>query len=88
MRNKIISVVFIAAIAVAAAWNFSQSSNAGVELSDIALANVEALAADEESDSKPKWCTNGCSAIGWGTEKILECDCNYDHASKCNRWGC
>jgi hypothetical protein len=48
MKRKIISITFIAAIAVAAAWNFNQSSNAGVELSDIALANVEALARIEK----------------------------------------
>lgn len=33
-------------------------------------------------------CPNGCSSIGWGMSKILECDCNYDHFSSCDRWGC
>jgi hypothetical protein len=47
MRKKIFSIVFVAAIAIAAAWNFTQSSKAEVELSDIALANVEALASGE-----------------------------------------
>jgi hypothetical protein len=46
MKKKIISVVFVAAIVVAAAWNFGQSK-AEVELSDFALANVEALASGE-----------------------------------------
>lgn len=47
--------------------------------------NVEALTAGEPSGAK---CPNGCSDIGWGINKILECDCNYDHLSNCNRWGC
>ncbi|MDR3142495.1 MAG: NVEALA domain-containing protein [Tannerellaceae bacterium] len=47
MRKKIMSIAFVAAIAVAAAWNFSWSSKAEVELSDLALANVEALAGCE-----------------------------------------
>lgn len=47
--KKLFGVIAIAAIA-AAGWNFSQSQNE-VELSDLALANVEALA-DNESDSK------------------------------------
>jgi hypothetical protein len=47
MKKKIMSIAFVAAIAVAAAWNFNQSSKAEVELSDIALENVEALADGE-----------------------------------------
>ncbi len=43
MKKKIISIVFVAAIAVAAAWNVSQKEDKAT-LSDIALGNVEALA--------------------------------------------
>ncbi|MDR1258651.1 MAG: NVEALA domain-containing protein [Tannerellaceae bacterium] len=46
MKKKLISIAFAAAIAVVAAWNFSQSK-AEVELSDLALANVDALASGE-----------------------------------------
>jgi hypothetical protein len=46
MKKKIMSIAFVAAIAVAAAWNFSQSSNETV-LSDVALSNIEALASGE-----------------------------------------
>jgi hypothetical protein len=46
MKKKIISIAFVAAIAVAAAWNFTQSKTE-VELSDLALTNVEALASGE-----------------------------------------
>jgi hypothetical protein len=48
--KKIISIVFVAAIAVAAAWNFAQSK-AETVLSDLALENVEALAGCEVSAS-------------------------------------
>lgn len=46
MKKKIFGVALIAAMAVAASWNFNQSKNE-VELSDLALANVEALARNE-----------------------------------------
>jgi hypothetical protein len=48
MKKKISSIVFVAAIAVAATWNFTQNQKEAA-LSDIALANVEALASGELS---------------------------------------
>jgi hypothetical protein len=47
MKKKIVSIAFIAAIAVAGAWNFVQSQNE-VVLSDLALENVQALAGCEQ----------------------------------------
>jgi hypothetical protein len=55
MKKKIISIAFVAAIAVAATWNFTQSSNAEIGLSDIALANVEALAKCETITGGSCW---------------------------------
>lgn len=46
--KKLFSIIAIAAIAAAAGWNFSQSQNK-MELTDLALANVEALARNEGS---------------------------------------
>ena len=46
MGKKIIGVISFAAIAVAAGWNYQQNTNE-VELSDLALENVEALARGE-----------------------------------------
>jgi hypothetical protein len=46
MRKKTLSVVIIAAVAIVAGWNYQQSENE-MELSDLALANVEALADGE-----------------------------------------
>ena len=46
MRKKIFGAVLIAAMAVAAGWNYQQNKQS-VELSDLAMANVEALADPE-----------------------------------------
>ena len=46
MKKKIIGAAIIAAMALAAGWNFNQSKNE-VVLSDLASANVEALAGGE-----------------------------------------
>lgn len=54
MDKKIFGVALIATMAVAASWNFNQSKNE-VELSDLVLANVEALASYEDDQ-----CPNGC----------------------------
>ena len=48
--KKIFGIIAIAAIA-AVGWNYSQSQNK-VELSDLALANVEALAWEENNNGK------------------------------------
>jgi hypothetical protein len=55
MKKKIRSIAFVVAIAAAATWNFSQSK-AKVDLSDLALANVEALASEENDDRTGKLC--------------------------------
>lgn len=65
-------------------------------LSDLILDNIEALAKEPDTDDQAappdggggSDCPKGCSSIGWGMSKILECDCNYDHFSSCDRWGC
>ena len=49
MGKKIIGVIAFAAIAAAAGWNYNQN-NQKVELSDLALENVEALARGEGID--------------------------------------
>jgi hypothetical protein len=47
MRRKFLYLVVVAVIAMAASWNVSRSMSEEALLSDVALANVEALA--EES---------------------------------------
>lgn len=44
--KKFLGIIAIAAVVTTAGWNFSQSQNE-VDLSDLALANVEALALGE-----------------------------------------
>jgi hypothetical protein len=55
MKKKILCLVFVVAIAIAAAWNFTQNKTE-VELSSLELANVEALASGEG--------TNPCYGYG------------------------
>jgi hypothetical protein len=76
MKTKFFSIVFVAAIAVAAAWNVTQSKTE-VELSDLALANVEALASEEDdNDGTGKTCYN--SITTGDSELILYCGtCTY-----------
>lgn len=49
--KKIIGIALIAVAAITAGWNFSQNQKE-VELSDLALANVEALAQNESVPSE------------------------------------
>ena len=50
MRKKILGIAVMAAVALTAGWNISQSEN-DVKLSDLALDNVEALASGEGSST-------------------------------------
>ena len=50
MGKKIIGVIAFAAIAVAAGWNYQQNRN-DVKLSDLTLADVEALADKATQDT-------------------------------------
>lgn len=55
MKRKILSAALFVAIAVAAGWNFNQGKNE-IKMSELALANVDALAGGEN----PYDCPNGC----------------------------
>ena len=84
-RFYLIGTVLIATIAT-----FAYQSNESAQNSDLALENIEAISGSESGGSGASGakCPNGCSDFGWGWNKILECDCNYDHFSCCDRWGC
>ena len=49
MGKKLFGVIAFVAIATAAGWNYQQNKQS-VELSDLALANVEALARYEDGE--------------------------------------
>lgn len=68
MKLKIFWAVLFTAIAVAAGWNYSQSQNE-VELSDLALANVEALARWEGDTNKVEERCESCTNI-YGTPGV------------------
>jgi len=76
MKRKIFGAALIAAMALAAGWNFNQSKNE-VELSDLVLANVEALARYEDN-----YCPNGCLDQ---SGKGCWCYQNYPHLQEA-RW--
>lgn len=52
--KKLFGIIVIATIAVAASWNFNNSKNE-VNLSDLTLANIEALAQSESDYDKKIW---------------------------------
>jgi hypothetical protein len=81
---KLKFIVLLVSLATLGYFAIEACINNAQPLTDIQAANVEALSGSE-SGAK---CPNGCSEIGWGWDKILECDCDYDHYSCCNRWGC
>lgn len=67
MCKKIFGTVLMAAIAVAAGWNISQNENE-MNLSDLALNNIEALAFEENAgglycqwDGTNRYCTRSAS---------------------------
>ena len=55
MGKKILGVIALVAIAAAIGWNYQQN-NQEVEFSDLALANVEALAYNESSEHCERLC--------------------------------
>ncbi len=59
MRKKILGIVVMAVVAVAAAWNINQNENE-IKLSDLALDNVEALASGEGIDQYGHKLVNNC----------------------------
>ncbi|WP_370862557.1 NVEALA domain-containing protein [Parabacteroides faecis] len=68
MKKKFFGVALIAAMVVTAGWNFNQSKNE-MEISDLALANIEALARNENSDINcsmfpDTWCSFVVSTPG------------------------
>ena len=80
MKKIFIAAVLTVATAMGGFLCYNENDADG--LSDIAKANIEALA-NEMPD-----CLGGCRDIGWGFNKILECDCEYDYFSFFFVWGC
>jgi hypothetical protein len=84
MKKKIF-IVFVLACVCVGITAYKSQFIASSESNDLMMQNIEALSDPDQSGAK---CPNGCKNIGWGVNKILECDCNYDHFSCCESWGC
>lgn len=78
MKKKILSIAFVAAVAVAAAWSFNKTSDE-VALSDVALSNVEALANNESTGdciiancywSSYQTCNYTCNGISYRSSNM------------------
>lgn len=78
-----LTVVCVVAVGTGS-WRAYSAYNTNGNETDILAENVEALSNGDVSGAK---CPNGCKDIGWGWNKILECDCEYDHFSCCDSWG-
>lgn len=83
MKNKILGVAIIAALTITASWNFQQNQKQ-TKLSDLTLANVEALASGEDTSGKI------CFYPGTTTyDEFIPCDAEYPNIGKCKerKWG-
>ena len=67
MKKRILGAALLVAIAVAAGWNYNQSRNE-VPLSDLALANAEALAQGETDWGNCTYFSSTCNVYSsiWG----------------------
>lgn len=74
--KKLFGIMALVAIAAVAGWNFSQSQNE-VELSDLALANTEALAQGELLPGDNRYIVRvgtGGSISGGDVHVTINCD--------------
>lgn len=75
MSKKIFAVLIVTVVAIFAGYNIYQSQRAEITMSDLAMANVEALASSSEND--PDYnpdCPNGCLSDGDG------CHCYHNYS--------
>jgi hypothetical protein len=79
MKKKILGGIAVLAIAVVAAWNVNLSSQSN-DLSDISLANVEALAIENDPIVLPK---DNTKIMKWGYIKTGEKACIVPNGSEC-----
>lgn len=74
MKKKSLKVIFVIAIAFVAGMSGYNAQETGVELSDLALENVEALASDSEGSGIPwrgyysDWYKHCCQSGRWSDE--------------------
>jgi hypothetical protein len=78
MRKKVLSGLFALALLATAGYGVNQKVKSNANLSDLALANVEALAGGESGggNGSCKWKRIDCP--GWGTGDYEGCLTNGD----------
>lgn len=70
MKKKILSGVFALALLATAGWGVHKSMNSDADLSDLALANVEALAQSENNNNDCTSNGSGCyDRLWWPTKR-------------------
>jgi hypothetical protein len=85
MKKKILSGVFALALLVTAGYGVNKSMNSDVNLSDLALSNVEALA-NTESGNRYYSCDQG-EENHYGTEVFWCGTCTYKYIKTSNYSG-
>ena len=81
MKKKMLGIIAFAAIAAVAGWNYNQNMN-NVNLSDLALENVEALAQTEQGANGcyPTICNKKCKVYIYESTAPCYCDlCSAVH---------
>lgn len=80
MRKKILATMIVAVVATFAGYNMYQSQKTAT-LSDLALANVEALAQNEAGSSRAcRWdrFLGRCTKINYGSQcGLVDGNCNW-----------
>ena len=71
MKKNIIKSTMIAVVAIFAGYNVYQSNMNSNELSDVMLANLEALAGDESNTIKVCPKKGGCCTVQIGEETMV-----------------
>lgn len=80
MKKKILSGVFALALLATAGWGVHKSMNSDADLSDLALANVEALANGESGGGSRPY-----QSQGYCTPWHLKSMCSSSGAYTCTR---
>ena len=75
MKKKFLGIVAAVAVVAIAGVNYLQM-NQSTELSDLALANVEALA---QGESGPKDCPGGLTLCAWINDPLSGSVTYYEH---------
>lgn len=83
MKKNILKIVFASAFALVAGYSVYVSQQK-VELSDLAMANVEALASGESTSNTGPGKTYDCPGLGTGDGKM----CMSENSNPCTQIPC